>query len=169
MIQNKLIEKPPVLMLSTCFEPMFQTNWKRALSAVFGGRAEVIETHDFLTIGTSSGFIPLPIKVRFVTGIIAARIKKFSANAALTKKNLLLRDDEKCQYCNKSVTLKTGTIDHVIPRSKGGFHIWENVVLACPKCNQKKGNKLPTEFHMKLSISPRAPSLYEVVNARLKK
>lgn len=162
-----MLEKTPVLMLSTGFEPLFQTNWRRAISAVLGGRAEIVETHDFLTIGTSSGPIPFPIKVRFITGIIAARIKKFSMNAALSKRNLYLRDNGKCQYCNISVSIKTGTIDHVIPKSRGGTHCWENIVLSCARCNQKKGNKLPAEFHLKISSNPRAPTLFDIVNASL--
>jgi hypothetical protein len=168
MIQNTVLEKTTVLMLSTCFEPMFQASWKRALQAVFGGRAEVIESHDFITIGTSSGPIPLPITVRFISGIIAAKIKKFRGAASLTKKNLLIRDEEKCQYCLGHVTIKSGTIDHVIPRSKGGMHSWENVVLACSKCNQKKGCKLPSEFHLKLAKKPRTPLLYEIINHNIK-
>jgi len=164
MTQKRVLEETTVLMLSTCFEPMFQANWKRALCAVFGGRAEVIESHDYITISTSSGLIPLPTTVRFISGIIAAKIKKFTEAATLTKKNLLIRDKEKCQYCLIQVTIKSGTIDHVIPRSKGGMHSWENVVLACSKCNQKKGCKLPSEFHMKLARNPHTPLLYEIIN-----
>ena len=167
MTRSALIEKTPVLMLSTGFEPLFQTNWKRALNAILGGRAEVVEIHDFLTIGTSRGPIPFPVKVRFITGVIAARIKKFSSHAALSKKNIYVRDKGKCQYCDVSVTLKTATIDHVVPKSKSGTHVWTNVVIACGKCNQKKGSKLPSDFHLKLSKKPRAPSLYEIVQGRL--
>mgnify|MGYP003389081240 CR=1 FL=1 len=163
-----MIEKTPVLMLSTGYEPLFQTNWRRALSAILGGRAEVIEIHDFLTIGTSRGPIPFPVKVRFITGIIAASVKKFSSTAPLTKKNLFIRDSGICQYCSVNVTLKTGTIDHFVPKSKGGQHIWKNVVLACTKCNQKKGSKMPINFHLKVTNTPREPTLYEIVNDVLK-
>jgi 5-methylcytosine-specific restriction endonuclease McrA len=163
-----MIEKTPVLMLSTGYEPLFQTTWRRALSAILGGRAEVIEIHDFLTIGTSRGPIPFPVKVRFITGIIAASIKKFSSIAPLTKRNLFIRDAAICQYCSARVTLKTGTIDHFIPKSKGGQHIWKNVVLACTKCNQKKGSKMPANFHLKVSIAPREPIFYEIINDVLK-
>tara|TARA_B100000131_G_scaffold213207_1_gene204986 strand:- start:9367 stop:9882 length:516 start_codon:yes stop_codon:yes gene_type:complete len=170
MIQNgSLLEKTPVLMLSTGFEPLFQTDWRRALSAVLGGRAEVVETHEFLTIGTSRGPIPFPVKVRFITGIIAARIKRFNSGIAFSKKNLFLRDKGRCQYCDVKVTLKTGTIDHVIPKSRGGKHCWENVVLACSKCNQKKGSKLPSEFHLKVSSAPYEPNFFDIVNAGLER
>lgn len=167
MIRSSMLEKTPVLMLSTGYEPLFQTNWRRALSAILGGRAEVVEVHDFLTIGTSRGPIPFPVKVRFITGIIAARVRKFSSSAALSKKNLYIRDKGICQYCSARVALKTATIDHYIPKSKGGTHEWKNVVLACAKCNQKKGSKMPKEFHLKVDPLPCAPTLYEIINAGL--
>ena len=167
MPYNVLLDETPVLMLSTGFEPLFQTNWRRALIAVFGGRAEVIETHNSLTIGTSQGRIPFPLKVRFITGIIAARVKQFGHSAILSRRNLVLRDGGKCQYCGVNVSLKTSTIDHVVPKSRGGKHSWENVVLACAKCNQKKADKMPDIFYLKLSKKPRAPTLYDIINAQL--
>ena len=165
MIRSNMLEKTPVLMLSTGYEPLFQTHWRRALSAILGGRAEVVEVHDFLTIGTSRGPIPFPLKARFITGIIAAKVKKFNCHASLSKRNLYIRDRGKCQYCSQPVTIKTGTIDHYIPKCKGGQHVWENVVLACAKCNQKKGPKLPSEFHLKVEKRPKAPTLYDLINA----
>ena len=167
-MHNALLDSTPVLMLSTGFEPLFQTNWRRALIAVFGGRAEVIEAHDSLTIGTPRGRIPFPLKVRFITGIIAARVKQFSHSAILSRRNLMLRDDSKCQYCGVNVSSKTGTIDHVVPKSRGGTHSWENVVLACTRCNQKKADKMPEAFYLKLSKKPVAPTLFDIVNAQLR-
>ena len=161
------METTPVLMLSTGYEPLFQTDWKRAIGAIAGGRAEVIAIHEHLTIGTVNGPIPFPVQVRFTSGVVTARIKKFSTAASLTKRNILLRDGGKCQYCSVRITLKTSTIDHVIPKSKGGHHEWCNVVLACPSCNQKKGNKLLSEFNLKLLSRPRAPTLLEILNTPL--
>ena len=166
MLQNFSLDKPPVLMLSTGFEPLFQTHWRRALVAVFGGRAEVIETHASLTVGTTSGPVPFPLKVRFITGIIAARVKELNTRAALSKKNLCIRDRGMCQYCSVNISLQHGTVDHVIPKSKGGSHNWENVVWSCARCNQMKGNKLPREFHLKLSKPPKIPTIYDVINFR---
>lgn len=167
MQHSVILDETPVLMLSTGFEPLFQTNWRRALVAVFGGRAEVIETHATLTIGTPSGRIPFPLKVRFMSGIIAAKVKQLGCNAILSRRNLALRDGGKCQYCGVNVSSKTGTMDHVIPRSRGGTHTWENVVLACSKCNQKKADKMPEAFYLKLKNKPTAPSLFDIVNAQL--
>jgi 5-methylcytosine-specific restriction endonuclease McrA len=164
-----MLNSTPVLMLSTGYEPLFQTNWKRALSAIFSGRAEVIETHAFLSIGSSSGPIPFPVKARFTTGIIAARVKSLSVGASLSRRALFLRDKGVCQYCEKKIPLKIGTIDHVVPKSRGGTNAWQNVVWACEKCNQRKGSKMLSESSLKLIKHPRQPSIYEVVNLQVRK
>ena len=158
--------RKPVLMLSTGFEPLFQTTWKRALTAVFGGRAEIVESHETLMIGTSSGTFPFPTKVRFTSGIIAGKIKNINKHAQLSRKNVFLRDHGECQYCFIKLTLSNSTIDHVVPKSRGGCHEWENVVLACEKCNQKKGSRLLKETSMCLRSKPRKPSLNDLIYTR---
>ena len=154
-----LLKNHEVLVLSTGYEPLFKTCWKRAVSAVLSGRAEIVEKHESLWIGTSSGKIECPTKVRFVTGFIAAKLnlKELSLRRP-TKKTLWHRDDGTCQYCQKSVTISSATIDHVIPKSRGGGHTWENLVISCSKCNSKKGSRLLSECNMKLSSQPRPPS-----------
>ena len=145
-------------MLSTGYEPLFKTCWKRAISAVLSGRAEVIEKHDTLWIGTSSGKIKCPTKVRFVTGFIFAKLKiKDMALKRPTKKSLWNRDGGKCQYCEKQVSISIATIDHVVPKSRGGGHTWENLVIACSKCNGKKGSRLLEECNMQLKQKPEKP------------
>jgi len=166
---ENMLNSTPVLMLSTGYEPLFQTNWKRAMCAIFSGRAEVIETHDFLIIGSSSGPIPLPIKARFTTGIIAATVKSLNSGAVLSKRALFLRDKGICQYCEKKISLSVGTIDHVIPKSREGAHSWQNVVWSCEKCNQRKGNKLISESSFRLLKRPHQPTIYEVINLQVRK
>ena len=141
----------PILVLSTGYEPMFKTNWKRAISAVIGGRAEVIESHEELTISTVDGSIPFPTVVRFTTGIFVAQVKKINRVPKLTRRNVWLRDSGCCQYCEKKIGLDSSTIDHVRPRSKNGQHTWDNVVLACVSCNQRKGASLLENSNMALS------------------
>ncbi len=154
-----LLNHHEVLVLSTGYEPLFKTCWRRAISAVLSGRAEIVEKHATLWIGTSSGKIECPTKVRFTTGFIAAKlraIKDYSV-ARPTKKSLWHRDAGECQYCSKNVTISNATIDHVIPKSKGGGHTWENLVIACSKCNGKKGDRLLTECNMTLKDKPGPP------------
>jgi len=153
----------PVLMLSTGYEPLFKTTWKRALTAVFGGRAEIVESHKSLKIGTSSGSFPYPVKVRFISGIIAGKIRNINRHAPLSRKNIYIRDKGVCQYCHKSLTFKACTVDHITPKSRGGAHSWENVTLSCSKCNQRKGASSPLEAGMILKKRPRAPSLCEML------
>lgn len=159
----RLLKNHEVLVLSTGYEPLFKTCWKRAISAVLSGRAEVVEKHETLWIGTSSGKIECPTKVRFVTGFIAAKIKgKDFASRRPTKKGLWHRDFGVCQYCSVKVSMSNATIDHVIPKSRGGGHTWENLVIACSKCNGKKGSRLLEECSMKLNTKPAAPNGYFV-------
>jgi len=157
----------PVLMISTGYEPLFQTTWKRALTAVFGGRAEIIETHEKLTIGTVAGPYPFPAIVRFTTGVIAMRIKNINKHARLTRRSLYLRDEGECQYCYTRVSFEVSTIDHVRPRSRGGTHVWENVVLACVRCNQIKGSDLPREAGMNLKHPPVAPTINKILRSQI--
>jgi len=169
-LQNKpredMLNTIPVLMLSTGYEPLFQTSWRRAIRAIYSGRAEIIEVHEFLTIGSSQGPLPFPTKVRFITGIIAAKVKNLNTGAVLSKKSLFLRDRGICQYCSKNISLSIGTVDHVVPKSKGGGHVWQNVVWSCEKCNQKKGSRLLNETSFNLPRCPKQPTIYEILNIR---
>jgi len=155
-----LLENHQVLVLSTGYEPLFKTNWKRAITAVFCGRAEVVETHETLCIRTGSGKIQFPTIVRFLTGVIAGKLKNINKKARPSKKTIWMRDKGQCQYCEKKLSIKDSTIDHVMPKSKGGQHTWENVVIACRKCNQKKGSKLPKECGMIPKEIPKLPPTY---------
>ena len=153
------IEKQQVLVLSTGYEPLFKTNWKRAISAVLSGRAEVVESHETLWIGTATGKLPCPIVVRFITGIIAARLRTIKKSHRPSKKMLWKRDDGKCQYCAAKVSISNATIDHVIPRSRGGKETWKNLVIACSECNCKKGSRLTSECGMTPMSKPKEPKL----------
>ena len=155
----RLLKNHEVLVLSTGYEPLFKTCWKRAISAVLSGRAEIVEKHESLWIGTSSGRIECPTKVRFTTGFIAAKLKnKDFASRRPTKKALWDRDFGSCQYCGVNVTISNATIDHIVPKTRGGGHTWENLVIACTKCNGKKGSRLLEECTMKLKSTPTAPN-----------
>lgn len=156
--REALLKNHEVLVLSTGYEPLFKTCWKRAISAVLSGRAEIVEKHETLWIGTVNGRINCPTKVRFTTGFIAAKLKaKDFSSMRPSKKALWHRDFGECQYCQKSVTIATATIDHVVPKSRGGDHTWENLVIACSKCNGKKGSRLLDECNMNLKREPKAP------------
>ena len=152
-------DSTPVLFLSSGYEPMYRTHWKRAISAVFCGRAEIVEEHDSFKIFTSSGPIPFPTIVRYTSGIIISKIRKVPTSPKVTKRNVWLRDDGRCQYCEKTIVLTEATVDHVIPKSRGGQNTWENVALACAKCNQKKGSRLLENTNLKITRQPFKPRM----------
>jgi len=158
--KEALLDAEQVLVLSTGYEPLFTTNWKRAITAIFSGRAEAVEFHKSLWIGTGSKKLQLPVVVRFLSGVIAGKLKNVSVGKRPSKKSIWSRDGGKCQYCSKKLSVKECTIDHVIPKSKNGPHVWENVVIACRKCNQKKGSKLPSECDMFPKNKPTPPPSY---------
>jgi 5-methylcytosine-specific restriction endonuclease McrA len=79
---------------------------------------------------------------------------------ALSRKNILLRDRNTCQYCGEVLSSSDLTLDHVMPRSRGGASSWENLVACCHLCNRRKGNQLPAEASMKLLREPHAFNLH---------
>ena len=155
-------DETPVLFLSTGYEPMYRTHWKRAVSAIFCGRAEIIEEHESHKILTSSGPIPFPTIVRYTSGVLIGKIRKLPISPKITKKNVWLRDGGNCQYCSKNIPLSEATIDHVIPKSRGGKNEWENITLACAKCNQKKGSRLLENTNLSILRKPFKPQMDSV-------
>jgi len=125
-----------VLVLNSSYEPLHFTNWKRAVILLFKEKAKVI----------SSRVIRL---VQFVKRPFVRFSEMYPSRAMIYK-----RDKNTCQYCGAQSKL---TIDHVVPRCKGGGNTWDNMVVACSSCNTKKGDKLLEQTNMKLRKKPRAP------------
>jgi len=139
-----------VLLLNQSYEPLMVINAKRAIVLVIKDKVELLEKYK-RTIRTVSSRFDFPSVVRLNFYV---RIKY--KDIPLNRKNILKRDNNRCQYCNKSFTPLT--IDHIIPRNKGGQDTWENLVAACTKCNTKKGDYLLKELTMELLKQPRKPS-----------
>ena len=149
-----------VEILSFAYEPLYYADWQTAISDVYSGRAEIIEEHETLRIGVMEGgklsSIAFPKIVRFKAG---APIKFYNKNKVrFNRSDLYLRDCGTCQYCEKKLSRESATIDHVIPRSKGGQTTWENCVISCSDCNTKKGNKSLSETNMRLLKIPSRPA-----------
>ncbi|MCK4874136.1 MAG: HNH endonuclease [Phycisphaerales bacterium] len=85
----------------------------------------------------------------------------------LNRRNIYARDRSRCQYCGKHFPTTELSIDHVLPRTQGGEHVWQNVVCACTRCNARKGGRTPTEAHMKLIRPPIRPRRNPAVQLRL--
>ncbi len=139
-----------VLLLNQSYEPMQICNMKRAVVLLFLGKAHSVE-HFEDEIRSVSRSIKMPAVIRLFQYITLPR-----NSIVLTRKNILKRDSLSCQYCGtKSSPL---TVDHIIPKVRGGSDSWENLVAACVKCNNLKGNRTPREAKMRLLSKPRVPN-----------
>lgn len=90
--------------------------------------------------------------------VLSAFNGRFSKEVRFSRRNIFERDENTCQYCAKKFDRDELTLDHVIPRSRGGVSSWTNIVLACINCNMKKGDKLLSELHVKLLKKPVKPT-----------
>ena len=144
----------PVLVLNASYEPINVCAARRAIVLVLKGVAMMEEAN-----GHHLHAARIAIKVPSVIRLLEYRRIPHQTRA-LSRKNILLRDRNTCQYCGKGLAAGELTLDHVIPSSRGGASTWENLVACCHSCNRKKGNLLPHESGMKLMREPRAFNLH---------
>lgn len=144
----------PVLVLNASYEPINICAARRALVLVLKGVAKAEEEHQ-ATLHAAQFKIQMPSVIRLLE---YRRIPH--QTRALSRKNILLRDRNTCQYCGIVLPSNELTLDHVLPRSRGGTSTWENLVAACHDCNRKKGNMLLHETEMKLMREPRSFTLH---------
>ena len=102
------------------------------------------------------GSYPLPKVVRLVRYVVTRW--RFSAGPAWSRRGLMARDGHRCGYCGDPAS----TVDHILPRSRGGRNTWRNTVAACGGCNQRKGDRTPDEAGMRLRVAPRTPAWAQV-------
>jgi 5-methylcytosine-specific restriction endonuclease McrA len=140
-----------VLVLNASYEPLNVCSLRRAHVLVFKGKAEVIEELD-RPLCSATAVFPWPHVIRLVNYVRVPRI----VQRKISRRALFARDGWQCVYCGASSGRLT--LDHVIPRSRGGDSVWENVVTSCAPCNLRKGNRLPHEVHMELRHTPRPPA-----------
>src|SRR5436305_11384050 len=140
-----------VLVLNASYEPLNVTTVRRAHVLVFKGKAEVIEEPE-QPLRSATDTYPRPHVIRLVTYVRVPR----TLQRKISRRALFARDGWRCVYCGTSGGRLT--LDHVVPRSRGGESVWENVVTSCAPCNLRKGNRLPHEVSMKLRAKPRPPA-----------
>jgi 5-methylcytosine-specific restriction endonuclease McrA len=140
-----------VLVLNATYEPINVCTVRRAVVLLLKDKAEVIERADW-ELHSASATIARPVVIRLVAYV---RIPRDSHRRRITRRAVFARDQWTCQYCGSRSNL---TVDHVVPRSKGGASSWENIVASCAPCNRRKGNALPRQAGMHLVRTPRAPS-----------
>lgn len=140
-----------VLVLNASYEPINVCTVRRAAVLVLKQRAEILE-HSQWALHAESLTMPRPVVIRLITYV---RIPRDAHSRKITRRAIFARDQWTCQYCgNERGTL---TIDHVIPRSRGGGHSWENLVSACRTCNHRKGGKTLAEARLRLRREPTEP------------
>ncbi len=138
-----------VLVLNQNYEPLNVCNARRAFVLVDRGKAEVLE-HGQGALRTALHSFPLPSVIRLIY-----MIRRPRPQMRLTRREVFVRDNYTCQYCARQT--KDLTIDHVMPRHRGGRHTWDNLVSACRSCNHRKAGHTPAEAHMKLLKEPARP------------
>ena len=139
-----------VLVLNQNYEPLSVCSVRRAMLLIMRGKAEAVEKLEAVVRSVSQEFA-VPSVVRLERYIYAPRRR-----VVLSKRNVLKRDRNQCQYCGRHDGKLT--IDHVVPRTRGGPSTWENMVCACSACNNKKGERRPEQVGMKLRRTPKRPN-----------
>lgn len=165
------VTQQPVLVLNRNWTAVHVCTVRRAISLIYQGFASIVDenyqTYDFdqwvkrsesMTDDEPRIHAPqFSLQVPHV--IVLGRYQKSPPRAVrFNRRNVYVRDAYACQYCGKKPGRDKLTLDHIIPRSRGGRLNWENIVVACVRCNTRKGNKLPGEANMKLKKKPAKPS-----------
>jgi 5-methylcytosine-specific restriction endonuclease McrA len=139
----------PVLVLNANYEPLNVCDTRRAIGLILTGKAEMVANGRGY-IHTTRFSYPQPSVIRLEQIVHRPRPR-----VKLTKREIFRRDDYVCQYCGQPSARPT--VDHIIPRVRGGEYSWENLVTACPQCNRRKGGKTLQEAHMPLHCRPTEP------------
>ena len=144
----------PVLVLNATYEPVNICAARRAIILILNGVA-LAEEQNSGVIRSASLAMPVPSVIRLL------EYRRIPHQArALSRKNILLRDRNMCQFCGQLLPSAELTLDHVIPRSQGGKSAWENLVACCHPCNNRKGDRTPERAGMKLLRAPRPFNLH---------
>jgi 5-methylcytosine-specific restriction endonuclease McrA len=137
-----------VLVLNADFGPLHRVSLRHAIRMLFREVAVVHESEPDARIGV----YPIPTVVRLVSYVVTRW--RHSRGPAWSRAGVLVRDGRRCAYCGGVAS----TIDHVLPRSRGGGNEWSNTVAACGRCNNRKGDRTPSEARMPLLVTPFAPT-----------
>jgi 5-methylcytosine-specific restriction endonuclease McrA len=137
-----------VLVLNADLGPLGRVSLRHAVRMLFREVAEVHEAHPDRLIGV----YPVPRVVRLVRYVVTKW--RYSTGPGWSRPGVLNRDGRRCGYCAGPAT----TVDHVLPRSRGGKNTWQNTVAACDGCNQRKADRIPGEAGMVLRVQPYAPT-----------
>lgn len=145
---------PRILVLNADYQPINVTSFQKGYKLVWKGKAEVVKEDPTDVIMTSRS-IARPKVIRLLTYLYLPYRR-----LNLSKQNVYRRDGFKCVYCGSGANL---TLDHVLPRSRGGDNSWENLVTCCRKCNAKKDDRTPEEARMRMRHKPFVPTFSHLI------
>jgi len=137
-----------VLVVNADLGPLHRVSHKHAIRMLLRRVAEIYEAEPDRLIGV----FPMPKVVRLLRYVVTKW--RYTDGPAWSRPGVMARDHRRCGYCGGHAT----TIDHILPRSRGGRNTWGNTVAACGDCNQRKGDRTPAEARMPLSVEPAAPT-----------
>ena len=154
------VERFPALVLNADFRPLSYFplslwSWQDAIKAVFLARVNVVSEYDRVVHSPS-------LEMQIPSVISLKNYVPMDRRPAFTRFNVFLRDGFSCQYCGGGFPTELLTFDHIIPRSRGGTTVWDNVVTACEPCNLKKGHRIPRESGIRPLRQPRRPTNYQL-------
>lgn len=165
------------LILNQTYTAHEIVDWKDAVTRMFKGTIEVLAQYDEVIAHvdrqTLATFPDLKVALRQVVqtdvesmdlkvpavAVLRRAVKMVKSGVKFSKPNVCLRDDFRCQYCRSKLPMSKLNYDHVVPRQQGGKTTWENIVMSCYKCNEKKRNRTPDEAGMPLLALPRKPAV----------
>ena len=139
---------PRAVLLNASFDPLCVVSARRAVVLVLKEKAEIVHRNG-AEFRSERRSVPVPSVIRLVHFV---RVP-YRAAAPLSRRAVFARDGHRCQYCNRTAE----NIDHVVPRSRGGPHAWDNVVASCRACNSHKEDRLLSEVGLRLPHPPREP------------
>jgi 5-methylcytosine-specific restriction endonuclease McrA len=143
-----------VLVLNASYEAVNICSARRAMKLIFKGAA-VVEAVSPHVVHTNKIDFPVPAVIRL---LIYRKMPRH--HRAVSRKGIILRDRSACQYCASKLPAKELTMDHVVPRSRGGGSTWENLVTCCFPCNNRKADRTPAEAGMALARQPRQVGIH---------
>lgn len=139
------------LVLNATYEPIGVVSGRRAVILALADKVDVLaETGKKFVSARTEVAVPSVVRLRYFVKV------PYKRTAPLSRRAVFARDLGKCQYCGKAAE----SIDHVIPRSRGGEHAWDNVVACCRRCNTYKSDRLLKDCALKLRTTPAAPTQY---------
>lgn len=148
-----------VLVLNADYTPINTTTLTRGFVLVHKGKAEILKGGE-KPIATSIGNFIRPLIIRLLHYVSFRPVK-----SRISRHKIYKRDNHECVYCGSKKNL---TVDHILPKSKGGDNTWTNLITCCSNCNRQKGDKTPEEAGMKLRFKPYEPSIFsEVINSNV--